>query len=457
MVSWIAALFLLPLVFAEGITVMQPTGVPVNGTTGVGWYAWVANDSDTFNVSFGQRTYGPDGNVTGEIRTLVCENVIGHWCDADTTIFADGTYAAIVTSGERVGYSNDFQILNHPPHPPTIVVVEPRGIPVANSTEVSWNASDPDGRSLSFTAFLVQRTYGPDGNVTGEMRTPLCTTTASNCSFDSTLFTDGTYVVAVAASDQKFSVEGYSNNFLINNGYHTRGRNALPAITVIEPTGVALSNAAKISWIANDSDNDALQFTAYLAQRQYDANHSIIGEAATEVCATNASKCEFDTRNYANGDYIVIVDANDGYNTTRAYSNDFTITNAMMAAQGSPSLQATHGRGHQWFLPEAFVNTTNSTSSNGTNSNSTVASKANATNATAVSSAVQENLTQHIQGTQDIVTSSLELMMQQPPASGHTDIQAPPTHTTSHTLAPAWALLLMASMLIVAVTLSVKL
>lgn len=418
------ALFLtLPFVSADGITVTAPSGEPVAGTIGVVWHPWVENWDNVYDVYFAQRTYEND-TVIGEIRTLVCDDVIGNYCDANTSDFVDGEYVAVVVSGELEGYSNDFQILNHPPRPPIITVLEPTGVEIGNNATISWEASDPDGYLEIFDAFLVKRLI-ENGEVVGEERTILCTTTYASCGFDTTLFEDGEYAVVVRVSDGQHIVEGYSNTFIILNGPHTRGRNKLPAVVVIEPRGIPLSNLAEASWGSSDPDGDELTFTVHLVSRVLEDGR-VIGEAATPLCETTGFKCQFDTTGYANGEYVVTITADDGYGTNIVYSNDFTITNTVPATAGGgefleiaePTVVEYGGRGccRELYQP------------------------------------IEE---EDIELTSDIITSSSELEMQQPPALGFTDIQAPPTHNIS-SLAPAWSLLIMSGVLLAALLFSTK-
>ncbi|MBI2657589.1 Ig-like domain-containing protein [Candidatus Woesearchaeota archaeon] len=101
-------------------------------------------------------------------------------------------------------------------HAPAVSVTEPSGLPASGNITVTWNASDADNDVLAFSAYLVSRIYD-NGTLIGENRTKICYTLQSSCIFDSSLFANGNYAVAVAANDSANYTEAYSNDFEVSN------------------------------------------------------------------------------------------------------------------------------------------------------------------------------------------------------------------------------------------------
>ena len=141
---------------------------------------------------------------------------------------------------------------------------------------------------------------------------------------------------------------------------------------------------------------------------------------------------------YANGAYVIVVQASDASHTVEGYSNDFTIVNIIFQeplgsfdTENSDDELRNRGRRCCMFLYNATNTTLDTVITDDT---------VNDTNDTIeINESVQTMITSpgsfgNTATSSDVTVPGLQ--MQQPPAPGLTDIQAPPTHNISQALAP---------------------
>ncbi|MBI2660478.1 hypothetical protein HYX07_04920 [Candidatus Woesearchaeota archaeon] len=190
-------------------------------------------------------------------------------------------------------------------HAPILNLIGGKQVLEGQLLEFTISASDPDSDALAYSTNASLGILDSAGKFSWQT------------DFDDA----GIYFVLFSASD---AAETASEIIMVNA---TEAGNHAPQVSVIEPSGLSVSGNASVSWSASDQDNDALEFSAYVAGRIYD-NGILMGENRTKVCATALSNCVFDSTMFANGNYTVIVLANDSMNYTEGYSNDFMISNS---------------------------------------------------------------------------------------------------------------------------------
>lgn len=225
-----------------------------------------------------------------------------------------GIYFIQFTASDGTGESSEIIIVNVTEignHPPILGLIGGKQVLEGQLLELEMSASDPDSDAL---AFSTNSSSGTLNSAAGEF--------SWQTDFDDA----GIYFVLFSVSDGS---EASAEIIMVNV---TEAGNHAPQISIIQPTGMPASGNITIEWSAADADNDALEFSAYLISRIYE-DGVLTGEDRAKVCSTMLSNCIFDTVTFADGNYSVAVTANDSFNYTEVYSNDFAISNGQQDSQ----------------------------------------------------------------------------------------------------------------------------
>ena len=237
------------------------------------------------------------------------EKVAPYTCEFWTKNYADGAYVLKAVATDTKGATSTAQlnvtIANNattpPPNtPPTLSISAPASGATVKGT-VSCAASASDSNGIQNVAFSL------DG-------APLSTDSTSPyaCSFDSTKLANGTHKLTAVASDALGATTTREVSFTVDN---TVATNPGPTITWTAPAnGAKLSNQAACATTVSDSDG--------VAQVQYFMNDKLW---RTEKVAPYT--CEFWTKNYADGAYVLKAVATDTKGATSTAQINVTIAN----------------------------------------------------------------------------------------------------------------------------------
>lgn len=254
-----------------------------------------ASDSDNDTLIFGKNdSRGSLSQDAGQYSWTPSFNEAGIY-------FVRFTVSGGAESASEIIMVNVTEVGNHAP---ILDLIGGKQILEGQLLEFSVSASDPDGDELAFSTNSSSGVLDSTGKFSWQ------------ADFDDS----GIYFVLFSVSDMN---EAVSEIIMVNV---TEAGNHAPLISIIEPAGLPVSGNVSVSWAASDIDNDDLEFSAFVAGRIYD-NGILIGENRTKVCMTALSNCVFDSALFANGNYAVIVAANDSADFAEAYSNDFEISN----------------------------------------------------------------------------------------------------------------------------------
>lgn len=264
-----------------------------------------ASDPDNDTLAFSKNdSRGSLSQDTGQYSWVPGFNEAGIY-------FAQFTVSDGTESSSEIIMVNVTEVGNHAP---ILNLIGGKQILEGQLLEFTVSASDPDGDELAFSTNSSSGVLDSTGKF----------------SWQSDFDDSGIYFVLFSAADMSETV---SEIILVNV---TEAGNHAPFILISEPAGLPVSGNASIAWSASDIDNDVLEFLVYVAGRIYD-NGILMRENRTEVCRTGLSNCVFDSSLFPNGNYTVIVGANDGIDFTDAYSNDFMISNEQPAEISSQS------------------------------------------------------------------------------------------------------------------------